>query len=100
MLNQLSWPTLQKISRLQLFHKILHHRVATLIYINSSTLPTVRQTRQYHPLHFILAIPIVSTTLYQQSEQSKNGTICLHLFLDFFLVYNHFYAFRMSNYIG
>ena len=70
MLNQLSWPTLQmrrKISRLQLFHNILHHHVP--LSIPPHYLPAVRLTRQYHPLHFIL--PIVSTTSHQQSFYSR-----------------------------
>ena len=70
-LNQLSWPTLRtrrKISRLQLLHKILHQDISLSIppYYQS----VERQTRHYHPLHFILPTP--STTSYQQSFYSRS----------------------------
>ena len=69
--DPLSWPTLRtrrKISRLQLLHKILHQDISLSIppYYQS----VERQTRHYHPLHFILPTP--STTSYQQSFYSRS----------------------------
>ena len=70
-LNQLSWPTLRtrrKISRLQLLHKILHQDIS--LSISPYCQSVERQTRHYHPLHFILPKP--STTSYQQSFYSRS----------------------------
>ena len=70
MLHQLSWPTLQirqNISRLQLFHKIFHHQIS--LSIPTYYLPVTRDTRHYHPYHFIL--PPVSTTSHLQSYFSR-----------------------------
>jgi len=70
MLNELSWPSLQarhKISKLQILHKILNHQLA--IFIPSYYLPSMRATRSYHPLRYI--IPSSSTTLYQHSFFSR-----------------------------
>ena len=73
MLNELSWPSLQtrrKISTLQILHKILNHQFA--IYIPLYYLPSMRATRSYHPLHYI--IPSSSTTSYQYSFLSRTIT--------------------------
>ena len=70
MLQRLSWPKLQtrcKISRLQIFHKILHNDIP--ISIPSNYLPMARETRQFHQHHFIL--PLSSTTAYQRSFFSR-----------------------------
>ena len=71
MLQQLSWPSLQirqKISRLQLFHKIFHYQTSLSIPIYY--LPVTRDNiRHYHPNQFIL--PPVSTTSHLQSFFSK-----------------------------
>ena len=73
MLNELSWPSLEtrrKISRLQILHKILNHQLA--IFIPSYYLPSMRATRSYHPLHYI--IPSSSTTSYHYSLFSRTIT--------------------------
>ena len=77
MLQQLSWPKLQtrrKISRLQIFHKILHNDIP--ISIPSNYLPMARETRQFHQHHFIL--PLLSTIQPTKEvsfqKQYKNGT--------------------------
>ena len=70
MLHHLSWPSLQirrKISRLQLFHKFFHHQ--TSLSIPTYYLPATRDTRHYHPYHFILQP--VSTTSHLQSFFSR-----------------------------
>ena len=73
MLTELSWPSLQtrhKTSRLKILYKILNHQLA--ISIPSYYLPSMRATRSYHPLHYI--IPFSSTTSYQYSFFSRTIT--------------------------
>ena len=67
MLKQLSWPTLmlcRRISRLNILYKAIHQQLS--LTIPSYYLPpTIKSTRQYHPLHFVL--PCSSTTSHQHN---------------------------------
>ena len=68
--NQSSWPNLQsrhKLSRLHTLHKVFYHQLSLSIPLYY--LSTIRSTRQYHPLHYIL--PCSSMTAHQNSYFSR-----------------------------
>ena len=70
MLEHLGWNTLKQrraVTRLQTLFKILHNEYS--LDIPNYYLPQTRNTRQYHPLHFI--IPNSSTIAYQQSFYAR-----------------------------
>jgi len=79
MLIELSWPSLQtrhKISRLKILHRILDHRLA--ISIPSYYLPSMRDIRSYHPLHYIYIYKSYQNSFFSRTAAEWN-TLPLNL---------------------